>query len=107
VTSRPTCSIGRGVSNFKEFFTIAHSCVRAHFWQVSKSGGPDVGVWGGGIVQLVVGVAKVVPVPDEALHHEGIGGSGCIDHIFLTSALAGSEWSASRPAALPPGVPIG
>jgi hypothetical protein len=24
-------------------------------------------------------------------------------HIFLTLALAGGEWSASRPAALPPG----
>jgi hypothetical protein len=39
---------------------------------------------------------------------------GAVDvyiHIFLTSALAGSEWSASGPAALPPGkeppVPIG
>jgi hypothetical protein len=32
-------------------------------------------------------------------------------HIFLTSALAGGEWSAHDPAALPPGkespVPIG
>jgi hypothetical protein len=24
-------------------------------------------------------------------------GSGCIDHIFLTSALVGGEWSTSRP----------
>jgi hypothetical protein len=28
-------------------------------------------------------------------------GSGCIDPIFLTSALVGGEWSA--PVALPPG----
>jgi hypothetical protein len=31
-----------------------------------------------------------------ALRHEGVWGSGCIDQIFLTSALVGGEWSASR-----------
>jgi hypothetical protein len=39
------------------------------------------------------------------------GGMDVQIHIFLTSALAGGEWSASRPGALPPGkeppVPIG
>jgi hypothetical protein len=30
-------------------------------------------------------------------------GSGCIDHIFLMSALAGGEWSASRPGLFTPG----
>jgi hypothetical protein len=30
-------------------------------------------------------------------------GSGCIIHIFLTSALAGGEWSASRPSRFTPG----
>jgi hypothetical protein len=34
------------------------------------------------------------------------GGVGVEIHILLTSALAGGEWSASAPAALPP-VPIG
>jgi hypothetical protein len=28
---------------------------------------------------------------------------GCIDHIFLTSALVGGEWSASRPCHFTPG----
>jgi hypothetical protein len=31
------------------------------------------------------------------------GGIDVQIHIFLTSALIGGEWSASRPAALPPG----
>jgi hypothetical protein len=31
------------------------------------------------------------------------GGVVVYNHIFLTSALVGGEWSASRPAALPPG----
>jgi hypothetical protein len=39
------------------------------------------------------------------------GGVDVYIHIFLTSALVGGEWSASRPAALSPGkeppVPIG
>jgi hypothetical protein len=30
-------------------------------------------------------------------------GSGCIIHIFLTSALVGSEWSTSRPGRFTPG----
>jgi hypothetical protein len=29
-------------------------------------------------------------------------GSGCIDHIFLTSALVGGEWSASSPGRFTP-----
>jgi hypothetical protein len=31
------------------------------------------------------------------LRHEGVWGSGCIIHVFLTSALVGGEWSASHP----------
>jgi hypothetical protein len=31
-----------------------------------------------------------------ALLHEGVCGSGCIDARFLTLALVGGEWSASR-----------
>jgi hypothetical protein len=30
-------------------------------------------------------------------------GSGCTDHIFLTSALVGGEWSTSRPGRFTPG----
>jgi hypothetical protein len=30
------------------------------------------------------------------------GGSGCIDHVSLTSALVGREWSASHPGLLTP-----
>jgi hypothetical protein len=30
-------------------------------------------------------------------------GSGCKDHIFLTSALVGGEWSTSRPGRFTPG----
>jgi hypothetical protein len=30
-------------------------------------------------------------------------GSGCTDHVFLTTALVGSEWSASRPGRFTPG----
>jgi hypothetical protein len=30
------------------------------------------------------------------------GGADVLTHTFLTSALAGSEWLASAPAALPP-----
>jgi hypothetical protein len=33
----------------------------------------------------------------------GIWGSGCIDPLFFTSALAGDEWSASRPGRFTPG----
>jgi hypothetical protein len=39
------------------------------------------------------------------------GGVDALIHIFLTSALAGGEWSASRPGRFTPGekpgVPIG
>jgi hypothetical protein len=39
---------------------------------------------------------KVFPfLTNKALRHEGVWGSGYIDHIFLTSALVGGEWSAS------------
>jgi hypothetical protein len=31
------------------------------------------------------------------------GGVGCIDQIFLTSALVGGEWSASRSDGFTPG----
>jgi hypothetical protein len=34
---------------------------------------------------------------NQALRHEGIWGSGCIDPYFFTSALAVVEWSASCP----------
>jgi hypothetical protein len=30
------------------------------------------------------------------LRHEGVWGSGCIDTLFLTSAVDEGEWSASR-----------
>jgi hypothetical protein len=36
-----------------------------------------------------------------SLRHEGVCGSGCIDHIFLTSALVGCEWSPPRPGKAP------
>jgi hypothetical protein len=32
-----------------------------------------------------------------AIRHEGPWGSGCIGQVFLTSALVGGEWLASRP----------
>jgi hypothetical protein len=38
-----------------------------------------------------------------ALCHEGVWASGCIDPLFLTSALVGGEWSASRPSCFTPG----
>jgi hypothetical protein len=46
---------------------------------------------------------------NEALRHEGVWGSGCIDPHFLTSALVGGEWSASRPGRFTSGerAPIG
>jgi hypothetical protein len=34
---------------------------------------------------------------NHALRHEGVWENECINQIFLISALAGSEWSASRP----------
>jgi hypothetical protein len=43
--------------------------------------------------------------------HYAMKAYGEVDHTFLTSALAGGEWSASRPGRLNPGertpVPIG
>jgi hypothetical protein len=38
-----------------------------------------------------------------ALCHKGVRGSGCIDPIFFTLALASVEWSASRPGRFTPG----
>jgi hypothetical protein len=38
-------------------------------------------------------------VLNEALHHEGVWGSWCLDPLFLSSALVGREWSASPPLA--------
>jgi hypothetical protein len=41
---------------------------------------------------------------NSALRYEGVWGSECIYiHIFLTSALTGGEWSASRPGCFIPG----
>jgi hypothetical protein len=39
---------------------------------------------------------------NEALNHEDVWGSGCIDHVFLTSAQSGGEWSASLPGRFNP-----
>jgi hypothetical protein len=36
-------------------------------------------------------------VINQASCHEDVSGSGCIDPLFLTSALDVGEWSASRP----------
>jgi hypothetical protein len=38
-----------------------------------------------------------------ALRHEDVLGSGCIDSVFLTSALTGGEWSPSRACRFTPG----
>jgi hypothetical protein len=47
----------------------------------------------------------------EALLYEGVWGVDIDIHVFLTSALVGREWSASRPGRFIPGeepqVPIG
>jgi hypothetical protein len=40
---------------------------------------------------------------NEALRHEGVWGSGCIDQHFLDLALVGGEWSASRSGLFTPG----
>jgi hypothetical protein len=42
----------------------------------------------------------------KALHHEGVWGVDVYIHIFLTSALLGSEWSASRPCRFTPGTRV-
>jgi hypothetical protein len=39
---------------------------------------------------------------NSALCHKGVWGSRCVDPLFLTSALAGGEWSASRPSRFTP-----
>jgi hypothetical protein len=39
---------------------------------------------------------KVVPVFDQLLRHEGTLGNGGVTLSFLTSALEGGEWLASR-----------
>jgi hypothetical protein len=44
--------------------------------------------------------AKVVPVLDQALRHEDLLREWSV--VFLTSALVGGEWSASRPGKEPP-----
>jgi len=44
------------------------------------------------------GESKVVPVLNQVPRHEDVWTPGGIaSHIFLTSALDGGEWSASRP----------
>jgi hypothetical protein len=40
---------------------------------------------------------------NQALCHEDVWGSGCIDPLFLISALDWGEWSASRPGRYTPG----
>jgi hypothetical protein len=40
---------------------------------------------------------------NSTLRHKDAWGNGCIIHIFLTSALAGGEWSALRPGCFNPG----
>jgi hypothetical protein len=56
-----------------------------------------VGVGSGALEAKIDG--KVVPVLNSALCHYIWGGGVCggIDQSFLTSALDGDEWSASRP----------
>jgi hypothetical protein len=40
---------------------------------------------------------------NSALRHEDVCGSGCIDPLFLTSALVGGQWSASHSGRFTPG----
>jgi len=47
-------------------------------------------------IQLHKGKGKVVPVLNYAPRHEDVWGSGGTAPWFLTSALHGGEWSASR-----------
>jgi hypothetical protein len=46
---------------------------------------------------------NVFPVPNYALRYEDVWWSGGIILPFLTSALEGREWSASRPGHYTPG----
>jgi hypothetical protein len=39
----------------------------------------------------------------EALRHEGVWGSGCIDQRVLDLSTSWSEWSVSRPGRFTPG----
>jgi hypothetical protein len=59
-------------------------------------------------ISVIIGevwIRKIVPVLNSlSTTHEGVWGSGCIIHIFLTSARVRCEWSASRPWRLTPGI---
>jgi hypothetical protein len=57
------------------------------------------------VKEIVKGKVKLpLCSTDQALLHEDMRGSGCIDnHLFLTSALVGGEWSASRLCRVDPG----
>jgi Na+-translocating ferredoxin:NAD+ oxidoreductase RnfE subunit len=51
-------------------------------------------------------VNKVISVPNYVINPYGMklyGGVGVYIHVFLTSALVGGEWSASRPDPFTPG----
>jgi hypothetical protein len=50
-----------------------------------------------------VRATKMTSSSSDALCHEGVWGSGCIDPHVLSSALAGGEWSTSRPGRFTPG----
>jgi hypothetical protein len=56
-----------------------------------------------GLVQITVKVKLSLCLINSALCHEDIWGSGGIAPPFLTSALDGGEWSASRPCRFTPG----
>jgi hypothetical protein len=53
------------------------------------------------ILRVTKGKGKVVPVFNYAM--KAYGGVDVKIHIFLTSALVGGEWSASRPGRFTPG----
>jgi hypothetical protein len=48
------------------------------------------------LLDTSIKVTLSLSLSNFALRHEGVWGSGCIDPHFLTSVLAGGEWSASR-----------
>jgi hypothetical protein len=52
---------------------------------------------------LMVNVELPLGVIHEAPRHENVSGSGDIAPLFLTSALDGGKWSASRPGRFTPG----